>query len=131
MAKYDFEDWDEVKPSQFAKLHGLKIGLVRKLCREGRIVGARQVFRYWHIPPKARIKWTDKEKIKRCLRALRCYGSIDMWHHGRGIPHRGKPYGHETKEAGGDGILYNAFGIIPEQDGWKLAEDTLIEIGEK
>ncbi len=92
-------------------------------------------------------------RFKRCLRALRCYGNSDMWHHGNGIPHRDKPYGepecncshphrkrkkevhdlrcNRHKDNKGDGIFYNAFGIIPAQDGWTLAEETLKEIKEK
>jgi hypothetical protein len=49
--------WSEIKPSQFATLHGLSVSWVRKLCRAGRIQGA-HLFgptRYWAIPKNAKI----------------------------------------------------------------------------
>lgn len=122
------KDWNEVTASQFAKLHGLNISCVRKLCREGRIEGVRKIVNKYYMPPKARIKWTNKEKIKRMARALRCYGNMDLWQHGNGCPFiDGKPYGHEQK---GDGVFYNLFQLYPAQDGWKLAYDTLTELCE-
>ena len=70
---------------------------------------------------------TNEQKMKIALRALHCYANIDMWHYGEGIPKRHKPYG----EGVGDGLKYNAFGIIPDQDGWELAQTALTEMGER
>jgi hypothetical protein len=49
-------DWPEIKPSQYARLHGLSTSYVRKLCNEGRLKGARRVIRYWVIPRDAKIE---------------------------------------------------------------------------
>lgn len=97
-------------------------------------------------------KMTIKNKLERCIRALRAYGNTDMWHHGNGIPNiNGIPYGLQCtcshthcktndihspqcarhSDNKGDCIYYNAFGINPAQNGWELADDTLKEIGEK
>jgi hypothetical protein len=43
--------WGEIKPSQYATLHGLSASHVRKLCAAGKIPGAHQtITRYWIIP---------------------------------------------------------------------------------
>jgi len=72
---------------------------------------------------------TDSQKLKIAIRALRCYANIDLWHWGQGIPKiDNEPYGGKNGE---DTHKYNAFGIVPDQDGWEIAQAALNEIGER
>jgi len=58
--------WEEIKPSQFATLHGLSASRVRKLCVDGRIDGAyRDVTGNFIIPRHAKILKGGDTKCRR------------------------------------------------------------------
>jgi hypothetical protein len=58
--------WKEIKPTQFATLHGLSVSRVRELCNEGRIEGAwRDILGHFMIPRHAKILKIGDTKCKR------------------------------------------------------------------
>lgn len=56
---------DYISPSEYAELHGKSHSLIKRLCEEDRIVGAKKIRSCWLIPANAPYPERKKREVKK------------------------------------------------------------------
>ena len=56
---------DYISPSEYAELHGKSHSLIKRLCEEGRITGAKKIRSCWLIPKDAPYPERKKREVKK------------------------------------------------------------------